>query len=93
MSTFSLSSSRSIIAVLWASSTAFRSSVNPVLTFQLAIRRVGVFVSFLLYFPGAGFNDLLVELMSFKLQAPSEAGGSRRVSTLLAGGCPAYGGR
>ena len=91
MSTFSLSSSRSIIAVLRASSTAFRSSVNPirmVLTFQLAIQRVGVFVAFLLCLPGAWFNDPLVKLMSFKLQTPTEADGSWRVSTLLAGGCP-----
>ena len=59
---FSLFSSRSIIADLRELSIVCRSSVIPVhivRTFQLAIRRAGVFFAFVL--SGAQFDDLLVE--------------------------------
>ena len=66
---FNLCSSRFMIAVL-----RHETSVNPVRTvrtFQLAIRRVGVFVSFI-YEPGAWSNDQLVKLITFSSRHPLE---------------------
>ena len=65
MSIFSLFSSLSIIPVFRVSFIDCRSAVMPghiVLTFQLAIRRAGVFFFFFVFL-GAGLFGLLVELV------------------------------
>ena len=90
MSTLSLDSSRSMMAVFLASWICWRLSERPghiVLTFQVASCKAGDFL-FLCCLPGAGALQPACRFcLSFK--HPMEQAGCGGVATQLSGGCPA----